>query len=157
MSKKYTVSASDHEKKFECVWLSNCYVQKLSQSDTRWDEIGKIKCVFISLIGGKKIRSYFRMPELSELWDQLVILSPSPHNRRLGDKLAGKVGRTRNRQACVFFWFAESIIGRGCQGWTPRPAEEKFPMFPAPRNNLAAPPCCAPQKRWKSQGSGRAK
>ena len=61
--------------KSACVWLSNCYVQKLSQSDTRWDEIGKTKCVFISLIGGKKIRSYFRIPELSELWDQLVIFS----------------------------------------------------------------------------------
>ena len=149
----------------------------------RWGEIGKTNCVFMLNVTSfickchwseaKKIRSYFRIPELSELWYQLVIfsgieimvacwphptdgiaidkpdfvftsnvlsvirihnwwvtkntkscfhipeLSPSPHNRRLGDKLAGKVWKTRNRQACVFFRFAVLIVGRGCQGWTP--------------------------------------
>ena len=50
-----------------------------------WDEIGKTNCVFMLNVtsfickchwsDAKKIRSYFRIPELSELWDQLVIFS----------------------------------------------------------------------------------
>ena len=81
-----------------------CYVLKLTQSDIRLDEIGKRNCVFksnvLSVIRkrnwwvAKNIKSCFHIHELSL----------SPHNRRLGDKLAGKVWKTRNRQACAFRW-----------------------------------------------------
>ena len=71
---------------------------KLTQSDSRLDEIGKTNCVFTSNVlsvirkrnwwVAKNIRTCFHIPELS----------PRPHIRRLGDKLAGKVGKTRYRQ-----------------------------------------------------------
>ena len=127
------------------------------QTLTNGVAIGKTSFAFTSNVSSvirkcnrrvaKNIKSCFHIPELS----------PSPHIRRIGDKLAGQVGKTRYRQACAFFRFAVLIIGCGCQGWTPRPAKGVFSQGMTTLQPRTAVPNKNGQNCWAVAVSGQNK